>query len=102
LAASSDLRRFVSSSLVLLVDQWQRRVGVITRESARLKQPLVMELNRTTDKIASLRDDVKNGFFQLKQEIHDVESELYLGVLKGFHLNRLLIDAKRQFSRTSS
>jgi hypothetical protein len=95
MAASSDLCGIMASPLVPVVNEWQRRLTVIGREIGGLKEGLLAELNRTVDKIGSVRDVLESGFFELKQEVSDVESQLTLGVLKGFHLDKALINAKK-------
>jgi hypothetical protein len=90
---SSDLDVIVRRLLVPVVGDWQRRSSAIVNDIARLRTSLDAGLNATVGQLALLKGDMQREFVAMKTEIHDIESDLYFGVLKNYQLQRNLSEA---------
>jgi hypothetical protein len=85
----------VANLLEPITTAWQRRSFAIVKEVRTVRARLIEELNETVGKIAVLRFDIEREVRDVKTEIHDLESELYFGVLKSYQLTHKLRKAKK-------
>jgi hypothetical protein len=92
---ASGLSAAVVNTLQPLVTNWQRRSLAIVKEVREMQSKLRTELNGTVDAVAALRYEVERGVRDVQAEIHDLESDLYFGVLKSYHLTHSLRKAKK-------
>ena len=99
-ADSAYVEKYVRDSLVEFADKWQRRSLNIVTETSELRVQLEFELNTTRDAIEDLKYDVDRVFKKMKKDVHDIESELYFGVLKGYDLDHNIRKTKKELKKS--
>ena len=96
LATTESLASTVANTMLQWTEGWQRRSLNLVRKTSEMRVQLEFEMNHTKDVIGELRFDVDRAFRKLKSNVHDLESELYFGVLKGYELERRIKKAKKE------
>jgi hypothetical protein len=100
LANSGDVNELIMAKMLPLAESWQRRSISIIKDTKTLRGSLLVGLNATGRAIAMLKEDVDEAFKKLKNGMHDIESQLYFGVLNGNKLNHRLRSIKKDAKKS--
>ncbi|EAY04796.1 hypothetical protein TVAG_305460 [Trichomonas vaginalis G3] len=94
LTTTADMRQLIWNEMVPFSDAWQRRSIGICRKSGNLRASLLSTLNSTYQQMQELKDQIEMDLVYLRNDMQDIESELYHGVSQGYHLNQKLREEK--------
>lgn len=99
LANASYTTKYVRDNMLPFTEKWQRRSLAVMTEMNSLKEKLIKDLNETELVFEILKNEVDTAFAKMREGIHDIESELYFGVLKGYDLDHKIRQAKKAIKK---
>ncbi|OHT17116.1 hypothetical protein TRFO_12632 [Tritrichomonas foetus] len=99
LSSTDEVISAVNDHTVSFSEKWQRRSISIQKKTEELRNKIQQEMNETTHLVAEFQSDIKKDFEQLKNEVHDLESDLYFKVLEGYSLSKELGRTKKSVKK---
>jgi hypothetical protein len=100
LANRSEAQRILTDSMLPFVEKWQRRSYAIVRSSEAVRSRLIDGLLGIAASLSEVKADINASFRELKAEVHEVESTLYFGVLKGYHIHRHIRQERKSLAKS--
>jgi len=95
MSTRKEIRSTVWKSMFSYSNQWQRRSISIVQNTSSLRSKIQESLKQVEDSITTYKDDVDSDIKKFKEGIHEIESELYFGVLGSNELNHQLKAEKK-------